>query len=222
MPLKRQHLFEFNDQPWLPAFIRNALTDYLYVAYRSTPYGKLFARQVMTLLQRAASTRIIDLCSGSGGPIGIVASELRQAGAAAHITLTDLFPREGNDYWPEPVDARNVPANLTGTRTMFAGFHHFRRNDAARILKDAFDKRCAIGVFEVTARTPAGILLALLIPFGVLLMTPRIPARIRLPDYRHLRSADFAGDDLLGWVRFPIAHLLAGGDASHDGGPAGG
>ena len=57
---------------------------------------------------------------------------------------------------------------------MFAGLHHFQPDDARRILRNAFDRRCAIGVFEGTARTPAGIIGATLIPFGVLLMTPRI------------------------------------------------
>ena len=46
--------------------------------------------------------------------------------------------------------------------------------DAAQILKDSFEKRCPIGIFEVTARTPVGILGATLIPFGALLYTPKI------------------------------------------------
>jgi hypothetical protein len=168
----RLHLFEFNDQPWLPSRIRNALTAYLWVAYRSTPFGGMFAKRVATLMAQTGSNKIIDLCSGSGGPIAIVEARLRNV----DVTLTDLFPNPGvsNRYWPDPVDARAVPPSLKGTRTMFASFHHFRPDDAARILKDAFDKRCAIGVFEVTARTPVGILGAILIPFGVLLMTPKI------------------------------------------------
>lgn len=172
----RLHLFEFNDQPWLPAVVRNALTDYLYVAYRSTPFGGMFAKRVAALLAQTGSNRIIDLCSGSGGPISIVEAELKNAGITPHITMTDLFPNTNTrgEYWPEPVDARAVPAQLQGMRTMFASFHHFHPDDAARILQDAFEKRCPIGIFEVTARTPAGIALAFLIPFGVLLMTPRI------------------------------------------------
>ena len=41
-------------------------------------------------------------------------------------------------------------------------------------LRSAFESRSPIGIYEVTARTPVGIFGALLIPFGVLLMTPRI------------------------------------------------
>ena len=175
----RLHLFEFNDQPWLPATIRNWLTAYLLVAYRSTPFGGMFGQRVAALMKESGSTRIVDLCSGAGGPIAIVKEELERAGMAPRITMTDLFPNRDAihpsiDYWPEPVDARAVPKQLTGMRTMFAGFHHFEPSDATRILRSAFEDRCAIGVFELTARTPVGIAGALLIPFGVLLMTPRI------------------------------------------------
>src|SRR4051794_7440106 len=107
----RLHLFEFNDQPWLPTRIRNALTAYLYVAYRSTPFGGMFAKRVATLLSLTGSNRIVDLCSGAGGPIGIVEAELKKARVDVHITMTDLFPNKDvpGDYWPRPVDARAVP-----------------------------------------------------------------------------------------------------------------
>ena len=109
----RLHLFEFNDQPWLPSSIRNALTAYLYVAYRSTPFGALFATQVAALMKETGSNKIVDLCSGAGGPVAIVEAELRKAGATPQTTMTDLFPNKdtagGIPYWPEPVDARHVP-----------------------------------------------------------------------------------------------------------------
>lgn len=174
--MRRLHLFEFNDQPWLPAVFRNSLTAYLNVAYRTTPLGRMFAERVFTLLTETGSNRIVDLCSGSGGPIGLVEAALRAQGLSPEITLTDLFPNlsAGGNYWREPVDARAVPTELTGIRTMFAGLHHFRPKDAEAILRNAFDRRCPIGIFEVTARTPVGIVGAILIPFGVLLFTPRI------------------------------------------------
>ena len=175
----RWHLFEFNDQPWLPGRVRNALTAFLEVAYRATPFGRLFATRVAALLERSGADSIVDLCSGSGGPIRLVEAELTKVGLWPKIMLTDLFPHtelalENASYWPEPIDARAVPARLTGMRTMFAAFHHFQPDDAARILRDAFEKRRVIAIFEVTARTPAGIAGAFLIPFGVLLMTPRM------------------------------------------------
>ena len=174
----RLHLFEFNDQPWLPSVVRNALTAYLNAAYRSTPFGGIFAKRVATLLGAIGSNKIIDLCSGAGGPIAMVEAALKAEGLSPEITMTDLFPNKtviGTiPYWPQPVDARAVPPELKGTRTMFAGFHHFQPAGARQILRNAFDQRCPIGIFEVSARTPAGIVGAFLIPFAVLLMTPKI------------------------------------------------
>ena len=102
----RLHLFEFNDQPWLPTVIRNALTAYLYVAYRSTPFGGMFAQRVATLLAESGSNRIVDLCSGAGGPITIVEAELKSSGVTPQITMTDLFPNKSAslgggaiEYW---------------------------------------------------------------------------------------------------------------------------
>ena len=41
-----------------------------------------------------------------------------------------------------------MPSSLVGVRTMFSGFHHFRPDAARAILKDAFDQRRAICIFE--------------------------------------------------------------------------
>jgi hypothetical protein len=77
-------------------------------------------------------------------------------------------------YWPEPVDAREVPLSLPGLRTMFASFHHFKPADARKILGGAAHQRTAICVFEATSRTATAIASAVLIPLFVLLLTPTI------------------------------------------------
>jgi hypothetical protein len=181
----RRHLFEWEDQAWFPASLRAAMTSYLAVAYRITPFPNLWANCLSKLMSRDGVTEIVDLGSGSGGPVGRVMNELRERGFKTSVTLTDLYPnpsrlqfRAGGAsairYWPEPVDAAGVPAALTGIRTMFASFHHFRPHAARRILRDAFEQRRAICIFEVTSRTPAAIASTLLIPFLVLLLTPLV------------------------------------------------
>jgi len=56
---------------------------------------------------------------------------------------------------------------------MFSAFHHFRPAAAKSILKDAFDHRRAICIFESGVSPPLGIVLAiLLIPVNVLLLMP--------------------------------------------------
>jgi hypothetical protein len=179
----RVHLFEWEDQSWFPASLRSAMTSYLAAAYGITPFPKLWAGCLSKLMSRDGVNEIVDLGSGSGGPIGRVVKELRERGFQACVTLTDLYPNvsvlpdAGNGansirYWPEPVDAATVPLALSGIRTMFASFHHFRPHAARQILRDAFEQRRPIGIFEGTSRTPASIASALLIPLLVLVLTP--------------------------------------------------
>jgi hypothetical protein len=157
----RLHLFEWEDQSWFPAPLRNAMTLYLAAAYRITPLAKVWAERIAPLLQKDARNEIVDLGSGSGGPIALVIGELRERGFKTMVTLTDLYPNQhpipaGDSmrYWPQPVDATNVPAALAGIRTMFASFHHFRPKAARKIVRGAFESRRAICIFEGTSRTP--------------------------------------------------------------------
>jgi hypothetical protein len=173
----RLHLFEWEDQAWFPASLRAAMMSYLAAAYGITPFPKLWADRLSKLMSRDGVTEIVDLGSGSGGPIGRVVKELGERGFSARVTLTDLYPNlsaSSIPYWPEPVDATRVPATLPGIRTMFASFHHFRPEAARGILRDAFEQRRPICIFEATSRTPVAIASALLIPLLVLLLTPLV------------------------------------------------
>ncbi len=57
---------------------------------------------------------------------------------------------------------------------MFASFHHFRPEAALQILRDAFEQRRVICVFEATSRTLPAIATAILIPLLVLVLTPLV------------------------------------------------
>lgn len=174
----RLHLFEWMDQPWLPAVLRDAMRQYLSVAYRSLPVWDQWATLVSDALSTGREVRLIDLGSGAGGPVSLVAAELRRQGMPVEVIATDLYPfdgepEEGVHFYREPVDARRVPESLTGVRTMFAAFHHLRPSDARAVLHDAFARRQPICVFEATARTPVAVASSLLIPLLVLLLTPK-------------------------------------------------
>jgi hypothetical protein len=177
----RLHLFEWEDQAWFPARLRAAMTSYLATTYGITPFPKLWADRLSTLLKRDAVNEIVDLGSGSGGPIARVVKELEGLGLKVRVTLTDLYPDSNRSaragsirYWPKPVDATKVPEELSGVRTMFASFHHFRPEAARGILRDAFERRQSICIFEATSRTVVSIVSALLIPLLVLVLTPLV------------------------------------------------
>jgi hypothetical protein len=137
---------------------------------------------------------IVDMCSGGGGPWLDLSRKLQcrssenNAGDSAglQIWLTDKYPNleafqrvsASSDhhigYYPEPVDARNVPHALKGLRTMFTSFHHFSPEDARAILQNAVDAGESVGIFEITKRAPSSVAVIFV---GVLLLflhTPRI------------------------------------------------
>src|SRR5207249_589929 len=109
--------------------------------------------------------QVIDLCSGGAGPIPELQKALAAEGLSVRFTLTDRFPnipafqRIAADsqgriaFVAEPVDARSLPRQLTGFRTLFNAFHHFSPPDAVAILRDAAGAGQPIGIFEISDRT---------------------------------------------------------------------
>lgn len=182
--MKRVHLFELTDQAWCPTFLRQGLTEYLEQTQRlESPYTVVLPR-LLRALRETGTHQVIDLGSGSGGPWPALlqAADLQTYGV--RVCLTDTYPHtvafvEEYDaalseltYYADPVDARNVPPDLQGFRTMFAGFHHFRPADAQRILADAIVQRQGIAIFEATRRSIPALSLMLLIPLFVNSLTP--------------------------------------------------
>lgn len=195
--MRRLHLFEFGDQPWLPPVLRDLLTDQLQHEIEARGVYRPIVARLARAMRRARCTGLIDLCSGAGGPVLGLRDELAaRLGAAVDVVLTDRFPNlpafaRARRRAPahvtaveRPVDARRVPAELTGFRTIFSAFHHFRPDDARAVLQDAVDRRAAIGVFEFTVRTPRAPLAmaraALRVWARAPLDLPRTPARLLL------------------------------------------
>src|SRR5256714_11852513 len=187
MSFPRLHLFELEDQAWFPGFVRDLATDYL--CFIQSTFG--LHRPIVPVLAEALRTtgyrQIIDLCSGGGGPVLKIQNALAAAGLNTRITLTDRFPnlpafqrterasqkQIGFVSWS--VDARSVPAELKGIRTIFNSFHHFREVDARKILGDAVKAGQPIAIFEYPARTVVIALLTMILtPFLVALATPFI------------------------------------------------
>jgi hypothetical protein len=176
--MRRLHLFEFGDQPWFPQRLRDAETAYLAVAYRLFPLGRIWAEKIATLLHAGEPVEILDLCSGSGGAMPSIIKELEARGHHARATLTDLYPNPKSVshprivYLTEPVDAARVPPELAGVRTMCAAFHHFRPDAAKAILKDAFDRRKPICIFEGGQGSWFGVAMVLPAPLHMLVLMP--------------------------------------------------
>ena len=184
--MRRLHLFEFNDSPWVPAWLREYETEYLHtVLLLVKPFDSL-APRLAELLRASGGREILDLCSGGGGPLPTLLERLaRDHGLECRALLSDLLPNrtaqerwKGADgrirYLDEPVDAMAVPAHLGGMRTLFDALHHFRPAEARRILADARRARVPIGAFEVASRDLPHVLGSVFIPLLVLGVTPFI------------------------------------------------
>ena len=183
--LRRRQLVDLEDLPWWPRVLRDATTDYLATALRSTRMYAVLVPRLASALRRTGANRITDLCSGGGGPWADLLPALRAEGVDVSLCLTDKYPNiealakvAGTvpevSHEPRSVDATDVPAHLIGFRTMFTAFHHFRPSEARAILAAAVRDGQGIAISEATSRTPAALALMPIVPLAVWLMTPSI------------------------------------------------
>jgi hypothetical protein len=191
--MRRVQFIELHEQPWFPSSLRDDVTDAVQFGFNLlrayAPIAPLL-QNVLNSAGNGTNDSIVDMCSGGGGPWLDLSRKLRgrnsRNSAGLQVWLTDKYPNldafasisassaQHIRYYPEPVDAMNVPRALKGMRTMFTSFHHFSPEDARAILQNAVDAGESVGIFEITKRAPSAIAVIFI---GVLLMfvhTPRI------------------------------------------------
>jgi hypothetical protein len=178
----RIHAVELEDLAWFPKVLRDAGMAFLRFGAERLGQARAIAPVIEEALERTGQSRIVDLCSGGGGPIVSIARALRADGQYVGITMTDLYPSEGArelireddgiSYSATPVDATAVPRDLSGLRTMFNAFHHFEPDQATAILRDAVDKNQPIAVVEVLQRRVLAVIGMLFVPVVTLFVVP--------------------------------------------------
>jgi hypothetical protein len=67
--MKRIDLFEFEDFPWFPNWIRSCLTRLIVVMHKFLRSSDDLIPILKRALTYSDNNAIIDLCSGSGGPM---------------------------------------------------------------------------------------------------------------------------------------------------------
>lgn len=184
--MARVHLWEWEDLPWVPDLIRRFITDHLRFLAQVMGLFQPLMPQLVAAMRASGATRIVDLCSGAGGPVPGLLPRLDAAGASdVPVVLTDLYPNRAAfaeleqssggriTGWPVSVSAFDLPPELDGFRTVFTGFHHFRPAQAHRILSDAVAKRAGIAVFEGQERAVhTMILIPILVFLAGVFFTP--------------------------------------------------
>jgi hypothetical protein len=187
--MKRIHLFEFEDLPWFPNWIRELMTRYIQTFHKILNSSDHLIPLVEKGLSKSSSSRIVDLCSGSGGPMIEVYKNLKNKRdyAQLRLTLTDLYPNQkvikeiklgGNkdiQYLEKSVNATQVNPELTGLRTIVSGLHHLKPDLAKKVLQNAKDNKQPILVFEISDNSNPIYLWWMAIPIAfltTLLVTP--------------------------------------------------
>jgi hypothetical protein len=194
--MRRLELTEIHDHPLFPSTLRNLTTDALEALWE---FGNSY-RPILGLLheclkhptERSASepAKVLDLCSGGGGPWITVAKQLRsEYKLSVEVRLTDKYPNAeaferveeqataAGDHIKSsnlPVDAASIPSDLAGFRTMFSAFHHFGPAQARAVLSSAVANQRGIGIFEVARRGTRTLLAVLATPLLVLWLTPQM------------------------------------------------
>jgi hypothetical protein len=185
--MRRLHLIEIMDQKWCPDRVRDGITDYLqWFEDFWNMYQPIFPHLKQVLME-LRSEKVIDLCSGSGGPWVNLYREFDDLKECAPtVYLTDLYPNgsaldvakkisSGRIlFCSEPVSATNVPTHLTGFRTLFSAFHHFPPHMAKSILYDAVRSNQGIAIIEISRKNSIVILAMCFSPLLVIFTTPFI------------------------------------------------
>lgn len=187
---RRRHVFEIEDQSWLPQVVRDGVTGYLnFVGNLDARPYRGFCDALAAGLRATGEREVVDLCSGSAGPLPTLIAELDRRGVAVRVRLTDLFPNHAAmtsaaaavpgriEHEARAVDATAVPAELGGFRLLCNAFHHFRPAQARAILADAVAQRRGIAVFEGVGRYPASIAACMVTSVGVLATAPFVRPR---------------------------------------------
>jgi hypothetical protein len=182
MPLR---LFEIHEQPWFPQFLRDQVVDGLQMILEVMDTYEPIAQLLRVRLEECGTERVLDLCSGAGGPWPSLMRHFQSQGTVPpEVFLTDKYPsmtklRDGESpvanrihFLSHSVDATRIPGHLDGFRTLFSSFHHLNREDARSLLQDSVRRRQAIGIFEAPARHALTLLSLLFVPIATWLFVP--------------------------------------------------
>lgn len=159
--MKRIDLFEFEDFAWFPNGIRICLTRLIVVMHKFLKSSDDLVPLIKRALKHSNNNTIVDLCSGSGGPMIEVFNDLAKE-SDVELILTDLYPNQemaseinssgtlNLSYKTYPVNASNVNTELTGVRTMVGSFHHMKPDTARQILENAKESKVPICIYEIS------------------------------------------------------------------------
>jgi hypothetical protein len=147
-----QELFELEDKPWFPSFLRQQQTEFIGWLVNTFSIYKCVYPAIIEAAGKNHLT-ITDMGSGAGGPVVTMANS--PAFQEVSFFLTDLYPQPhislppNCHYVPTPLDARYISPQHKGLITFFNAFHHFSFSDQKQILQENIGAGNAVFIAEV-------------------------------------------------------------------------
>ena len=191
--MKRKELFEFEDFSWFPTGIRVGMTNLILVFHKMMGTTEVISNLIIDLRKKVHFTTIIDLGSGSGGPMAEVLKYVNEKEKETKLSLllSDLHPNpelinkintddnEFVNYHKESINATNLLEAPKGLKTMIASFHHMNPEIAKSILQSASKNNQSILIYELAKNNLPFTVWVLLLPISLsiliimsLVMTP--------------------------------------------------
>ena len=193
--MKRKELFEFEDFSWFPSYIRVGMTNLILVFHKMMGTTSVISNLIIDLRKKVHFNfnTIVDLGSGSGGPMPGVINYIneKEKDAKLNLLLTDLHPNpelvkkintdnnEFVNYHKKSINATNLLEAPKGLKTMIASFHHMSPEIAKNILQSASKNKHSILIYELAKNNVPFIAWVLLLPISLsiliimsLIMTP--------------------------------------------------
>ena len=174
--MKRIHWFEFEDQSWFPNWIRKCMTKYIAALHRKFGTSQIIADNLSPIIEKYKVRNILDLCSGSGGPMINTTRILNDQfeNHSINLTMTDLYPNDevitkfnskneiGISYHDKPINAAEKNDLGYDMMSMICSFHHMEPKVASSILQNAVNSQKPFYIFELSDNS-APIIPALII-----------------------------------------------------------
>lgn len=200
----RRILSELEDKQWFPPLIRGYMTDYLQFLFSKFNLYSPVTEVIHDIINKTHQKQIVDLCAGSGGPLLKIRKDyFRRYGSIPSVILTDKFTHFGRlnqfapglSYYPDSVNAMNIPDTLAGVRTMFSSLHHFTIEELEVILEDAVKKKQPVAFFDSGNKNVFFALSLIIVhPLLLVLFTPFIkPFRYKRLIFTYLIPVVIAG-----------------------------
>lgn len=175
--MRRRQLIEFHEEPWYPEILRELQREILHLANDYTGFAEALSRPFAKVLRESGAQSVLDLCSGAGGPVVLLARSLEQSGETPpRVLLSDLYPHVEDwralkshhsawlDYVEQPVDVTQLPESVEGELvTIVNALHHFPPEMARTIIDEVTGRGSSIfvaegfprSVFRATAYLPS-------------------------------------------------------------------